>query len=267
MIVSRCPFRVDTESALAGAAVATRRRVALPITRGRIAPLVMASLMAALWIVTLPALAAESAEPDNAASCGDCTPSEAAARRVDRANAQVQAGRTTAAMEGYREALALDPDYLPARVNLATLYNRQGETEQSQALLRAGLALPEAPKADRGHLAYLLALSLAEQGDLDSALEWLDRDTQWRPTHARTYYNQALLLDRLGRQEAALDALHKGLYLAPESPDLLYAAVYLNATQGHVSRALAVMETLRRVAPDDPQLDRLERQLQGQSAP
>ncbi|GHB32630.1 tetratricopeptide repeat protein [Salinicola rhizosphaerae] len=199
------------------------------------------------------------------------TPSAANERRVERhverANAALQAGRTQAAIDGYREALDLDSDYLPARVNLAMLYSRQGETERSQALLREGLANADTPRRDRGHLAYLLALSLAEQGEYETALDWLARDAEWRPEHARTFYNQALLLDRLGRQAAALDALYRGLRLTPESPDLLYAAVYLNATQGHVSEALAAMEALRRVAPDDPQLGRLEHQLKGQAVP
>lgn len=202
---------------------------------------------------------ATSSEADTARAANE--------RRVERANAALQAGRPQAAIDGYREALDLDSDYLPARVNLAMLYSRQGETERSQALLREGLANADTPRRDRGHLAYLLALSLAEQGEYEMALDWLARDAEWRPEHARTFYNQALLLDRLGRQAAALDALYRGLRLTPESPDLLYAAVYLNATQGHVSEALAAMEALRRVAPDDPQLGRLERQLKGRAAP
>ncbi|WP_198651157.1 tetratricopeptide repeat protein [Salinicola sp. CPA57] len=183
---------------------------------------------------------------------------------MDRANSLQQAGQRAKAIGLYREALELDPYYLPARVNLVTLYSRAGDTDMARQLLETGLELSGARPADRGHLAYLLALSLAEDGEFETALDWLGRDAEWRPGHVRTYYNQALLLDRLGRKEEALDALHKGLYLSPESPDLLYAAVYLNATQGHVSRALAVMETLRRIAPDDPQLGRLEQQLKGQ---
>ncbi|WP_188113728.1 tetratricopeptide repeat protein [Salinicola halimionae] len=194
-------------------------------------------------------------------SPGEASP---AAPLVDRANSLQQAGQRAEAIGLYREALALDPYYLPARVNLVTLYSRAGDDDASRQLLETGLELPDTRPADRGHLAYLLALSLAEQGEFEPALDWLNRDAEWRPGHVRTYYNQALLLDRLGQKEKALDALHKGLYLAPESPDLLYAAVYLNATQGNVNRALAVMEKLRRIAPDDPQLGRLEQQLKGQ---
>ncbi|MEQ6887424.1 tetratricopeptide repeat protein [Halomonas sp. CS7] len=175
-----------------------------------------------------------------------------------------RSGRADEAITHYRAALAMDPYFLPARSNLITLLSQRGKAQEAQRVLEDGLALEDMPPTDRAHLAYLLALSLAEAQRFDEALSWLDRAAEWRPEHVRTHYNRALLLDRLGRKPQALAALERGLSLAPEAPDLLYAAVYLNAAAGNIPQALSHLERLRRLQPDDPRLQRLERQLQRQ---
>lgn len=174
-----------------------------------------------------------------------------------------RSGRTEEAIAHYRAALAMDPYFLPARGNLVTLLSQRGEAQQAQRVLAEGLALEDMPPPDRAHLAYLLALSLAEAQRFAEALSWLDRAVEWRPEHVRTHYNRALLLDRLGSKVQALAALEQGLDLAPEAPDLLYAAVYLSAAAGDIPRALSHLERLRGLQPEDPRLERLERQLKG----
>lgn len=172
-----------------------------------------------------------------------------------------RSGERDDAIDQYRAALAMDPYFLPARVNMVTLHSRGGDTAASRRLLEDGLALDDMPLTDRGHLAYLLALSLAETQQFDEALEWLSKAAEWRPGHVRTHYNRALILDRLGHKPQALAALEQGLRLAPDSPDLLYAAVYLNAAAGRIPQALSALERLRRQRPNDPRLQQLERQL------
>ncbi|MGQ7245798.1 tetratricopeptide repeat protein [Halomonas sp. V046] len=172
--------------------------------------------------------------------------------------------REDEAVEQYRQALVMDPYFLPARANLVTLLSRTDDTEQAEQTLRDGLALDAMPTPDRGHLAYLLALSLAEQGRTQASVEWLEKSAQWRPDHVRTHYNLGLVLDRLGRKDEAMAALETGLEVAPRDPDLLYALVYLYATAGRIPQALDALATLRQVRPDDPRLGRLEAQLRGQ---
>lgn len=155
----------------------------------------------------------------------------------------------------------MDPYFLPARANLVTQLSAEGRREDAQAVLRDGIDRDAMPAPDRGHLAYLLALSLSESGNMEEAVEWLEKAAEWRPGHARTHYNRGLMLDRLGRKDEARDALMQGLRQAPGDADLLYALVYVNATSGRIPEALAALAELRRLRPDDPRLGQLERQL------
>ncbi|ALM51700.1 tetratricopeptide repeat protein [Halomonas huangheensis] len=184
--------------------------------------------------------------------------------RLNLAVLLARTAREDEAIEQYRAALKMDPYFLPARANMVTLLSGEGDVEEARDVLQEGLALEEMPEPDRGHLAYLLALSLAEDKQFEEAAEWLDKAAEWRPAHARTHYNRSLLLDRLGRKDEALAALNQGLQYAPDDPDLLYAAVYLNASLGQVTDALQAMTQLREIRPDDPKLQRLEQQLRGQ---
>ncbi|MBY6224836.1 tetratricopeptide repeat protein [Ferrimonas balearica] len=184
--------------------------------------------------------------------------------RLNLAVVLTRIGQPQQAAAHYRAALAMDPRFLPARLNLVTLLSQMGETAEVSGLLDQGLALSDVADADRAQLGYLKALALAESGQIEAALVWLDRTLKWQPTHLRGHYNRALILDRLGRKEEALAALQQGLVLAPASPDLLYASVYLNATLGNLPQALSDLATLRQLRPDDPKLQRLESQLRGQ---
>ncbi len=184
--------------------------------------------------------------------------------RLNLAVLETRLGNLETAIGHYEVALAMDPYFVPARINLVTLLSQQGRGEPVVALLDAGLALDGVASSDRAQLAYLRGLASAESGQLEQAIGWLDLSLQLQPEHVRSHYNRALILDRLGRKEEALTALQQALKLAPGAPDLLYASVYLNATMGNIQQALSALATLRQLRPDDPRLQQLESQLRGQ---
>ncbi|MGL4318956.1 MAG: cytochrome c3 family protein [Pseudomonas sp.] len=169
--------------------------------------------------------------------------------------------RQLEAIEQYRQALRLDPYFSPARVNLVSLANgilRQDEAEQT---LREGLALRDVPQADRGNLAYMLALLLVERGRAEEAVQWLDEAAEVLPTNPRIRYNQGLLLLQLQRRDQAQAALEAGLEQAPADADLLYALIYLHGSTGEREAATRYWYRLQAAAPGDPRLAPLRGQL------
>lgn len=170
-------------------------------------------------------------------------------------------GRQLEALEQYRQALKLDPYFSPARVNLVTLANgllRQDDAEQS---LREGLALKDMPATDRGNLAYMLALPLVERGQAEEGVQWVEQAALALPDNPRIRYNQGLLLLQMKHRDAARTALQAGLAQAPQDADLLYALIYLHGAGGEREPALQYLGRLEQVAPNDPRLVQLKRQV------
>ncbi len=167
-------------------------------------------------------------------------------------------GRDEQAMEEYRQALKMDPYFVPARVNLVTLESSAQRLGDAEQLLRYGVALEKMPQADRGNLAYMLALLLVERNKPDEAVGWMEQAAVALPGNSRIRYNQGLLLSRMNRRDEALVALRSGLEQAPENADLLYTLIYLHALAGEREQAFPYVQRMREVAPEDPRLQAIE---------
>lgn len=177
--------------------------------------------------------------------------------RLNLAVMLARQGRMDEAQHEYRQALQLDPYFVPARINLVTQVSAQPGNDAEQ-LLRDGLALPKMPTVDHGNLAYMLALLLVEKGQAEEAVQWMDTAAGELPDNVRIRYNQGLLLSRLNRREEALAALRSGLERAPNDADLLYTLIYLHAVVGERTEAFEYVKRMREAAPDDPRLKAIE---------
>ncbi|MDO3721652.1 tetratricopeptide repeat protein [Marinobacter sp. chi1] len=182
--------------------------------------------------------------------------------RLNLATYLQRAGRPSEAMAHYREALSMDPAFTPARVNLASLASEQGQIETAIEVLEEGVARVDIPEADRGHLGYLLALALVEAGRVPEALSRFEQASSLNPGNPRVAYNHGLVLARVGRLESAETVLSEGLSRHPEDPGLLNAMVFVTLQQGRMRETLDYARRLQRVAPGDPQVRSLIRDLE-----
>jgi len=178
--------------------------------------------------------------------------------RLNLAVLMQRQGHDEQAMEQYRQALRMDPYFTPARVNLVTLATGSQRLDDAEQLLREGVALDKMPAADRGNLAYMLALLLVERSKPEEAVDWMEQAAVALPGNTRIRYNQGLLLSRMNRRDEALQALRSGLEQAPEDADLLYTLIYLHALAGEREQAWPYVQRMREVAPEDPRLRGIE---------
>ncbi len=163
------------------------------------------------------------------------------------------AGEPEVAERAYREALALDPRFIPAHANLADLYRGQGREAEAQAQLRAGLAVdPES--ADLHHA---LGLSLVRAKRLDAALSDLKRATELAPTNNRYAYVYAIALDGAGQTAEALPILAAAAERDAANTELLVALVQYHAKLGQREAATAWLDKLAAVTPGDPAVEQL----------
>lgn len=163
-------------------------------------------------------------------------------------------GRAAAAERSFRTAIELQPDFVPARVNLANLLNGRGSNDEAVAELRRALAsyerlaalMPasEAADAQRGELHYSLGLVLAETGELADAELELRAAAAGLPGRSRVHFNHGLALQQLGRASEAEAALLRAEALAPDSPDVQNALAIFFFQQGDAEAAARHAERL-----------------------
>ncbi|HUK20734.1 MAG TPA: tetratricopeptide repeat protein [Gemmatimonadales bacterium] len=163
----------------------------------------------------------------------------------------------------YHTAIRLDPDFLPARVNLGNLYNQLGRNADAEREFREAVA--RAPQ--NGDLRYSLGLLLAEEHRLPEAVEQLDRAAQLLPDRPRVQYNYALALQGTGKMKQAEAALLDAYRLDSQDADVIYALALLYAQQAKWQRALPYARELVRLAPGAPEpaqlLQRIEMEQRG----
>jgi tetratricopeptide (TPR) repeat protein len=136
--------------------------------------------------------------------------------QVNLGNYHAARGDYAAAEAAYREALALNPDWVPAYVNLSDGYRRQGRDGEGERLLREGLA--RLPKSAAPH--HSLGLLLVRQKKLPEALASLNRATELAPDETRFRYVYAVALYSAGQVRAAKAAVAAGLKRRPGDPGL-----------------------------------------------
>jgi tetratricopeptide (TPR) repeat protein len=171
-----------------------------------------------------------------------------AAARLNKAVVYNNLGDPQKAEREYEIALRIDPQFVPAMINLAMLYDRQNLKDEAEALFEKVIALE--PGLAEAH--YSLGLLIAENPKrLTEAVEHLAKAVAEAPENARMRYNYALALQNLARYAEAEKQLREADRLAPREPDYLYALAILYAQQGRWTRAIACAEEMVRRWPGE----------------
>jgi tetratricopeptide (TPR) repeat protein len=163
-------------------------------------------------------------------------------------NLYTRLGDPVRAERSYRDALAVDDLFFPAKVNLAVLYNGQGRNREAEQLLREVVRdYPEEYDA-----AYSLGLLLAEMGRVQDAAEFLGRASNGLPERSRAHYNYGLALQQIGRLPEAETALRKALALEPDNFDYVFALADHYTRRGVWQEALRLADRMIAIDPGNP---------------
>ena len=152
-----------------------------------------------------------------------------------------------------KDALSLDPTFVPAAVNLADLYRSLGREADGEATLRAALQRSPSHPA----LLYALGLAMARQGQHAKALNLLATAAGGVPRNARYAYVYAVALHDAGQTSAAIDTLERSIKSHPYDRDSLAALViYLDQTRNR-GKDLRYARRLLQLEPDNQGLRRM----------
>ncbi|MBS0521578.1 MAG: HEAT repeat domain-containing protein [Proteobacteria bacterium] len=172
---------------------------------------------------------------------------------------ELRRGNSLLADDHLLRAIAVDPTFVPAYIQLADLYRRRREESRAEAILRQALA--RNPNSGPAH--FELGLSLVRQRQMPAALEELRQASTLEPDSARYGYVYAVALQQSGRGAEAERLLDGVLARHPYDIDALSAAAIWAIQRGDTRTALNHLMTLRALRPDDrtiaQEIERLRR--------
>ena len=177
--------------------------------------------------------------------------------RAALGNFYARLGRVEEAQAQLRSALALEPDFVPAYVNLADLIRMQGREADAERTLHEGLRV--APESAALH--HALGLSLIRQGESNAALIELQRAATIDAADPRFAYVYAVGLNSTGNSDGAIQVLDEALTVHPNDRDLLSALVFFQRDAGNLAAALRAAEKLAMIDPEDRGIQRLVMEL------
>src|SRR6188474_1433468 len=116
-------------------------------------------------------------------------------------------GRLAEAEQLLSLTLRRDPDHVPARINLALVFDRRGDKEQALRELRAAARID----GTRPEVYLNLGAVLAEMGRTADAYDYLRRVIQLAPDLFEAHYDLGLLHYRNGQLEEAQPSFERAL--------------------------------------------------------
>jgi tetratricopeptide (TPR) repeat protein len=173
--------------------------------------------------------------------------------RYNLGNFYAKLNNVPKAEENYREAIAIDNLFYPAKTNLALIYYQQGKTDQAATLFED--MVTNHPEATDGY--YYLALLYGEQHKYPEAIRLLETATAIAGNNSRIYYNLGLLYQMTGQNEKCESTLIKGLNQDPENFDILYALFAFNMKQNNTTKASIYIEQLKSFYPNNKEVQDL----------
>jgi Tfp pilus assembly protein PilF len=164
--------------------------------------------------------------------------------RVNLATFYANLGDAAKAETEFKAALGLNPQFIPAYVNLVDLYRARGRDQEGEQVLRDGLK--NTPGSSMLH--HALGLALVRLKRPDAALGELERATVLDPGNARFAYVYAVALHSTGKSEAAITKLKTALVAHPNNREILEALVSFHSERRESAEAEKYAERLRKLA-------------------
>jgi len=148
---------------------------------------------------------------------------------VDLANLALAMGDGQACQTYLEQAIAIDPSFSPAHLNLADYYRAMGQDDRAVVVLENALSRARDPAM----IHHALGLAFTRLGRRDEAIRELARAFQLLPAVPRLGYVYAVALFDTGKREAALEVLRAVHERFPGDRTVLNVAIQYARELGH----------------------------------
>jgi len=175
------------------------------------------------------------------------------ATQATLANLEARLGNNDAAEKALLQALRIEPDYVPALLNLADYYRASGREAEVEPLLKR--ALKVAPDSGAAHHSY--GLFLVRRQNYDAALPYFEAAIKQVDALPRYAYVYAVALDSKGQAGKAIEILTAAAERWPNQYEILLLLVNYLDQRGNVKLAMNYLSKLTAIAPNAPEVKRL----------
>ncbi len=176
---------------------------------------------------------------------------------LNLADIHARMGRLADAENELRQAMRLDPGFVPARVNLADLYRATRREAEAEALLREAIGIE--PRSAEAH--HALGLLKVRTGDRPGALAALAKAAALAPTVPRYAYVHGVALHDSGAVGQAMTVLDRAHRRFPADQDILVALAMFEHQRGRRTIALDYVDRLARLDPESARIKALRQQI------
>jgi tetratricopeptide (TPR) repeat protein len=122
-------------------------------------------------------------------------------------------------IESYKQAIKARPDYADAHCNLGNAYNKLGRLQE--AMDEYNLAIKARPKYADAH--YNLGVTYYQLGRYEDAIKEYKQAVKIKPDYAEAYYNLGVAYSSVGNPQEAIESYIQAVRIDPE-----YAEAYVN---------------------------------------
>ncbi len=149
-------------------------------------------------------------------------------------------------------ALEIEPNFVPALLNLADLLRRMGDDQQTRKYLERAVNIDP----DMGAAQHALGLYWVRQKQLNRALPFLEAATKTDDRSQRYFYVYAIAQETSGDIDNAIETLKQANQLWPNQYDILLVLIQYLEKSGKTEQSWKYLSLLSAIAPKDPQVVR-----------
>ena len=149
-----------------------------------------------------------------------------------------QIGMMDEAVNAYKKAISLKPDYADAYSNMGVALKDQGKLDEAIEVYNKCISL----KPDYAEAYSNMGVALQEQDKLDEAIEAYNKCISLKPDYADAYNNMGVTLQQQGKLDEAINAYNKAILLNPNYADAYSNMGNVLKDQGKLDKAIEAHE-------------------------
>ena len=120
-----------------------------------------------------------------------------------------------AAIESYKQAIKIKPDYVDAYNNMGLALNDKGELEAAINCYKQAIKI----KPNLSQAYNNMGISLHRKGDREAAIDSFNQALMIKPDYAAAYYNMGITMQDNGYLEDAIDSFKQAIKIKPDYVD------------------------------------------------